>query len=553
MREKIKNEPGEIKFFASMMKPNLKTWLMALFVVATMALFSGCAPTGDDAEPTTPPDDTAMPTEPTEPTEPPVVTPPPPSPYQVLVQGQNKAKDAMEKTEMALKDAMKYSDMISPAKTGGDSMKAMSNAQMVLDTKDKIEMYLMNAKDARKELVDAKEGADDAAMKALDKAIMGIDGNIKTIQGYLDDKGNDSLEGYILSITGTGDKLKTASDRGQEVGMAIFQALKPAETMAGLMTGTAPTETTKNVMKRDNSKGVTWVEIVGSDKIMDTRIVKDGKAVEVKVSSVDGDSVQAHTDGNLTAACAEGNTFCDKNTQHKVKWKGIDGQIVCQGDNCKLTGTGDDRALTGAWYFNPDMIDQHYLFQRDRTYKTEMYAEYGYWLTDAAEDGTDPFKIHTYSDRVGGGTATGVWNTTVTTLASKATYSGGAIGMYAKFSGSGDKTVYKSGHFSADVELNATFGPDAAATLGGTIDNFRDANNMMIDSNWSVKLDKKESVPAAGAINDGMITNERNGNGAWTATSIAESDAVRPEIIHGTFNAHFSNGDVAGAYATRKD
>ena len=87
MREKNGIEPGEIKFFASLMKPNLKTWLMALFVVATMALFSGCAPTGDDAEPTTPPDDTAMPTEPTEPTEPPVVTPPPPSPYQVLVQG----------------------------------------------------------------------------------------------------------------------------------------------------------------------------------------------------------------------------------------------------------------------------------------------------------------------------------------------------------------------------------------------------------------------------------------------------------------------------------
>ena len=558
-KEKIGKETALVSPFGCRTGKNtyLRMLVFAIFMLAAVGFLSSCATSSKSKAPE---DDTTTmppPTTTPDPTPPVVVTPESPGPYEVLVQGQNKAKDANDKAEMALKDAEKFSKMISAGETDGDSMMAMANAQKVFDTRGMIEMYLMNAKDAKDELVTAKKDADEAAMAALNKVIMEeIDGYIKTIQGILDDQGSGSLDAFITAVKGTDSKKpKTASDIGQEVAKSIFNALKPPETgtvPVGLdnhATAATQTEVDMATMKTDNHTGKNWEEIVGSSNVMEgMRIVEGDGTKVVKAASVDGDSVTAHTtsggDGALpTSTCSDaGMGDCADGMQYNAQWMGIDGKIFCQGKNCGLTVVVDNPfALTGSWYFTPDSMT--YYLRNDRTYVKEVYAEYGYWL-DESDDATD--LVHTFSHVVNEPNTPipGSW-VTVADLEAKATYSGNAIGLYSKFSGDN----YQSGHFSADVELEATFGDSADQRLDGTIDNFRDANNNMIDSGWSVELDA--ATPSDGAVTAGVITH-RSGNGAWTANSIGIDADSRPHTIHGTFNAHLVNGDVAGAYATRK-
>ena len=112
-------------------------------------------------------------------------------------------------------------------------------------------------------------------------------------------------------------------------------------------------------------------------------------------------------------------------------------------------------------------------------------------------------------------------------------------------------TDTQSGSVTADVELNAAFG--ANPMLGGTIDNFRAAegsNPGAVDDRWEVTLETSTvtSGAAAGTAADASGDGQ---DGTWSATSYAPSDSVRPTGIFGGFNAHFSNGHAAGAYATR--
>ena len=102
-----------------------------------------------------------------------------------------------------------------------------------------------------------------------------------------------------------------------------------------------------------------------------------------------------------------------------------------------------------------------------------------------------------------------------------------------------------SGRFTANVELTAEFG--TAPMLGGTINGFQGS---AVNSNWTVSLEK--GAFAAGTLADGAtITTGRDGE--WSAASFGNDNTARPGGIFGGFNAHFSDGHAAGAYATRKD
>ena len=81
-----------------------------------------------------------------------------------------------------------------------------------------------------------------------------------------------------------------------------------------------------------------------------------------------------------------------------------------------------------------------------------------------------------------------------------------------------------------------------------------------VDSDWTVTL--VETEVASGAVAAG-VTTATGQDGTWSATSYggfdddpattATGDIKRPEGIFGGFNAHFTDGHVAGAYATRND
>ena len=154
MREKNVIESGKIKFFASLMKPNLKTWLGIFLLIASVALFSACAPTGDDPEPATPPV-TTTPTEPAEPTE--------PTDADRIAAAVRDAMSSSEAADTAASDAMKA---VEEAKKAGEDLAThQTNREKTYD--DPVEKAQMAYELAKEEAGKAK-AALDKATKATD-------------------------------------------------------------------------------------------------------------------------------------------------------------------------------------------------------------------------------------------------------------------------------------------------------------------------------------------------------------------------------------------------
>ena len=192
----------------------------------------------------------------------------------------------------------------------------------------------------------------------------------------------------------------------------------------------------------------------------------------------------------------------------------------------------------------------------DPTESPALYADYGMWL-----DGTDATPA--LETRMGlvdpdGVAGTADLTTAATTdngLAATATYRGETRGLSARGTGTGDTATTASGHFTADVTLNATFG--ASPTLGGTIRNFRSADpagqGTAHVGSWTVDL--ADTPPAAGDIPDAPFTNTgtvgRPTGGGWSAYAYGE-DGARPTGFHGGFEADFADGAAVGQFDARK-
>ena len=187
-----------------------------------------------------------------------------------------------------------------------------------------------------------------------------------------------------------------------------------------------------------------------------------------------------------------------------------------------------------------------------------LYARFGHWLAENDIDDDTLTDINTYAMGGAGtigqyGSHLAVCDTDDTLMDTSATYTGEAAGMslHKEFDGQGAIVPgsLQSAAFTADVELTATFGDAAdAATLGGTVSNFEGGAT---DPDWSVILltrgfDRCQLSATALA---------RQPPPARTVSGrhrrLAQSGG-RPTGIFGGFNAHFSDGHAAGAYATRK-
>ena len=136
--------------------------------------------------------------------------------------------------------------------------------------------------------------------------------------------------------------------------------------------------------------------------------------------------------------------------------------------------------------------------------------------------------------------------------------------MYVKNSltSDGEIDTATSGTFTADVSLTAHFGGDDVAankqySIEGSASNFALSGGE--ENAWSVNL------KADFGSTDNEFTGTANGGGdeaAWNGTfhgaggdTEADDDGNaknQPTVVVGEFNAHFSNGHVAGAYGARK-
>ena len=481
----------------------------------------------------------------------------------------------------ALMMAMKYSAAIGAEASDGDSMAATMSAQKVLDARTMLMNAIEAAKADKMEAEEAKAGlpdnADPAVAQVLDDAIMAANTPIMAAEEVL---GGDELAMYVNMVTGgdAADPMGTPASIGKDVAMAVAMALGPKVTGTGAdgaglrvahgPAGDAPTDTRNtnagsenpvamaNKLETDDHQGMTWAMIAGEDNVMTKRLGADN--AEVPVASIAGmvaaDSITGFDPASLPTGAGAAGTYM-----------GIPGTVYCLGNDCEVgaAGTADDGKLVGSWYFSPASPMVYYVKAAGATtYSPEIYVNYGHWLVvdDGSTNAANKGQVHvvTFANRSDGQRTTGVWDAPTPgdadLGASSATYSGMAVGrsVHKTLDGNGDITDIQSGRFTADVRLTATFA-GTGSTLGGSINNFQ---GNAVDPLWTVTLNPfttsdgrvEANVPGT----PGGVTEATGQDGTWSADSYGV-DGMRPAGIYGGFNAHFSDGHAAGAYATRKD
>ena len=264
------------------------------------------------------------------------------------------------------------------------------------------------------------------------------------------------------------------------------------------------------------------------------------------------------------------------------KLNGIDGTLYCERDGgCKTYTKSSTTEFLDGWYFTPAVnssrqaslgyspIETAYEdSDNDGTYEVVRYVEYGMWLTGLDEGGTkrlvggetidSRLTLHRRIGLVGPNSSRNLDFGTNTALDGSATYSGDAHGLSARTSGS--RTA--SGHFTADVELNVTFGGTPLTAIRGTIDNFRPVSGQgsdHVDRRWSVSL--FSPVPnnySGGRIGGDVTITAPDGDGDWGWTPYGEFQE-RPAGFYGDFDVEFyddntdaTNGAAAGLYHVEK-
>ena len=517
---------------------------MALAAALVLAGLYGCSGSSSSTTATTP----ATPATP-EPTAGPTVE-------DMFVRAQqaldNAATAGMAATD-AVKAATENSVKLTTMSVSGESMTAAANAQAVLDAQMDAGDAVTDAQAALDDATEAKmaaEALDDGGTKtaliaALDAAIKEGEAQVKAATAERD---GAALKAAVEMVTGDkdADPQGTPTSKGKEVAMDIGGALMPAGVADGGRSPRAPHTPTvgadvMNVTRMNNHTGMTWAEIVGADNLVDARIVNAEVTMAVKAMSVDG----------MTLTNAQGEGDIADGTQDGATYKGIGGMVFCNGADCKVEEVTDNpngRKLVGSWYFTPTSPKAYYEKVGTATmYTAETnYAEFGHWLSV----GDAGIVINTFAGGGVTGTTTSGLALTVntedgaTTLTDKsATYSGHAAGisLHKEVDGNGEITSIYSGAFTAEVNLTAKFGD--TPMLRGAIDKF---TGNAADPDWRVTL--VETAFADGTLSDGALTTATARNGEWTATAYGTADA-RPTGIFGGFNAHFSDGHAAGAYA----
>ena len=471
------------------------------------------------------------------------------------------AKAAATAAAAAVESATNGADGLTTVEVAGDSAMAMANAQAVLDALGDADAAVAKANAAVASAEAALEDAEtlDVDTAHRDELILALKAAVKVAEddakAAADSRGDDDGEIAMAVAMVEGDDEDdpmTPADYGEAVAMDIAMALLPASTTDGGGTrvthgAVAPADRIEDDVQvnMNDHQGHTWAEIVGAPNILDTRIAEGARTKAVKAASIAGmagdDVNSALTD---TDSDDDGTEYADGQQFANSSQDGIPGIAFCGGSDCEVDDDGD---LMGSWYFTPTKGDEWYVkltANADYTVET-MYTRFGHWLTSAGVN----TRVNTYAMTRGRTSNLNV--TTVNTAVgstrltdTSATYNGNAAGMSVEKTTNedGEITDIRSGAFTATVKLKATFG--RSPTIGGTVANFQ---GPATDPNWSVEL---QTTSFRGAEVDEGRTIATGSDGEWRATGYGASGA-RPTGIFGGFNAHFSDGHAAGAYATR--
>ena len=471
---------------------------------------------------------------------------PPMSPVSGLFATAQGAESAAAAAGMAARqavaDAETYAAMLGVVAVKGESATAKQNAQKVLGARMAAGQAVTDANAALKIAEDALVDANGLDVDTPDRAslISALEDAITHARAQVtvaeDARDGIALEDAVAAVIGTDpNDPETPDDRAEDVAKAIEMAIDETATIMDGNLGGILSEAGANqvLFAMEDRQGRTWEEIVGTANIMQARVGADNALAPL--ASIAGLAASDVHAGQLqdTGTYTDGQEIADANHA------GIPGSAFCLGTDC----TVESGVLTGSWYFSPTFPEETYLrLPGAGDYMEEtMYARFGYWLE---VDGTGAVTYNTYADMgdpsVNSQAGTGLVGASQT-LAGTADYSGDAVGfsVLETFSG-GRQAGIASGAFTADVTLTATFGNNAM--VRGTIDNFQ---GNAVNSGWTVML--QDTALYQTGVADGGGT-----SGAWKTGTHGAADE-RPAGIFGTFNAHFSDGHAAGAFATRKE
>ena len=258
-----------------------------------------------------------------------------------------------------------------------------------------------------------------------------------------------------------------------------------------------------------------------------------------------------------------GTTTVDDAFETAGTYNGAMGTYRCDGtDDCtvNINAMGAITGMSEGWIFTPD--------PRVTSDQPDYdHLHYGFWLEKTTdEDGVLKYdEVETFA-----GSSIPVTGT-VDAVDGSAIYDGGSTGVYVKnvYTEGGSIESATSGHFTADVVLEATFGqvgvgddatiaPNLLNTLTGTIDNF-DLSGGEVNE-WAVNLkgkimptDGTASGAATGGGTPGTFNATFHGLTPLTPSGDDADDAtVAPGSVVGEFGANFSNGSVAGGFGARK-
>ncbi|MDE0238957.1 MAG: hypothetical protein OXQ84_01990 [bacterium] len=294
-------------------------------------------------------------------------------------------------------------------------------------------------------------------------------------------------------------------------------------------------------------------------------VLTTGSAIAADVTSLIFSAAMFPPTGDTTTYAA---TDADMDGTYEYgfagSFHGVAGMYQCTGVNATACGAAIDSAgaltLTGTWHFvATDAMNAMVAgVMRDVD-----YLDFGYWLeTTTAADGTMSHAVLAFArgERDYGGVAS---------VVGRASYAGPATGLYVRKRvdpDTAEPTRMWSGQFTADAILTATFGRGdlAIATneqfmITGLVSNFRNADGEMINNAWTVDLGgldaaNDEDTGIAGIQNidasDGTFSGVTTGGGTWSGMfhGAAGTDNALPGAVSGTFDGHFSNGHVLGAF-----
>ena len=251
-------------------------------------------------------------------------------------------------------------------------------------------------------------------------------------------------------------------------------------------------------------------------------------------------------------------------------YNGADGTYRCNDDGADCTveidAKGAITAITGDWIFTPDPGAKSYVADAE-------YLSYGFWLKNTTKDDATTYnEVQTFANAEGFADTDG---NTLNVVTGTAMYKGGSVGVYVKnvLDVQANIVSATSGHFSANVELNANFGggdvkDNNQFTIGGMITGFVLQHGEVND--WEVTLGLADF--SGGRVGEGAPGESAPGISERTITfnDVAQGDSTaapgswngmfhgpagdiddvntKPAAVTGEFNANFTDGTAAGGF-----